>query len=112
LKIRLHDFSTSTRSHSFGSYLDSSQIISETALKLYHNFQKAGKKVRLLGIAVSNLNTQCDEQLGFFGTETKADQKIDHVIDLVQNKFGPDLIKKASLLGIHSRRVGNKDEEE
>ena len=109
LKIRLHDFSTSTRSHSFGSYLDSSQIISETALKLYHDFQKHGKKVRLLGIAVSNLNTQCDEQLGFFDTDTKADQKIDHVIDLVQNKFGPDLIKKASLLSRTPRRI--KDSE-
>ena len=112
LKIRLHDFSTFTRSHSFGSYLDSSQLISETALKLYHNFQKAGKKVRLLGIAVSNLNTHCDEQLGFFDAYHKEDQKIDQVIDLVQNKFGPDLIKKASLMGIHSRRVGKNEDEE
>lgn len=111
LKIRLHDFSTFTRSHSFGSYLDSSQVISETALKLYHHFQKGGKKVRLLGIGVSNLNTQGDEQLGFFDADNREDQKIDQVIDLVQNKFGPDLIKKASLLGIHSRRVGHNDDE-
>ncbi|MCU0645356.1 MAG: DNA polymerase IV [bacterium] len=111
LKIRLHDFSTFTRSHSFGSYFDSSQLISATALNLYHDFQKHGKKVRLLGIAVSNLNTQCNEQLGFFDAENKQDRQIDQVIDLVQNKFGPDLIKKASLLGIHSRRVGNNDEE-
>jgi len=34
LKIRLQDFSTFTRSHSYGSYFDSSQIISETSLRL------------------------------------------------------------------------------
>ena len=81
-------------------------------LKLYHNFQKQGKKVRLLGIAISNLNSECDEQLGLFDAANSENQKIDQVIDLVQDKFGPDLIKKASLLGIHSRRVGNRNDDE
>jgi DNA polymerase-4 len=111
LKIRLEDFSTFTRAHSYGSFIDSSQIISATVLKLYHNFQKQGKKVRLLGIAISNLNTECDEQLGLFDRGEQSEQKIDKVIDLVQNKFGPELIKKASLMNRHSRRIGTADHE-
>jgi len=111
LKIRLQDFSTFTRAHSYGSFFDSSQLIGETCLKLYHNFDKKSKKVRLLGIAVSNLNSQAKEQLGLFETREKSDDKIDKVIDLVQNKFGPDLIKKASLMGEHTRRIGTEDHE-
>ncbi len=112
LKIRLEDFSTFTRSQSFDSFIDSSQIISRVSLKLYRRFQRKGKKVRLLGIAVSNLNPKGEAQIGLFEPNDKMDQKIDTVIDLVQNKFGPDLIKKASLLGTHSRRVGNPNQEE
>jgi len=111
LKIRLGDFSTFTRSRSYGSFYDSSQIIKDTSLMLYHNFQRKGKKVRLLGIAVSNLNNQCQEQLGLFDRGDESEQKIDKVIDLVQDKFGPDLIKKASLLDKHSRRIGTADHE-
>ncbi len=111
LKIRLQDFSTFTRAQSYGSFFDSSQVINETSLKLYHNFNRHNKKIRLLGISVSNLNNQCDEQLGFFDQAKKSDQKIDQVIDLVQHKFGPDLIKKASLMDRHSRRIGTADHE-
>jgi nucleotidyltransferase/DNA polymerase involved in DNA repair len=111
LKIRLEDFSTFTRAQSYGSFFDSSQIISDTIMKLYHNFNKEGKKVRLLGIAVSNLNDQSHEQLGLFERGEQSIEKIDKVIDLVQNKFGPDLIKKASLMDKHSRRIGTADHE-
>jgi nucleotidyltransferase/DNA polymerase involved in DNA repair len=111
LKIRLADFSTFTRAHSYGSFFDSLQIISETSLKLYHNFNKEGKKVRLLGIAVSNLDNQSQEQLGLFDRGEQPVEKIDKVIDLVQHKFGPDLIKKASLMDKHSRRIGTADHE-
>ncbi len=111
LKIRLEDFSTFTRSHSYGSFFDSSQIIGQTSLDLYQKFERGKKKVRLLGIAVSNLNTQGEEQLGLFDESKPQPEKIDQVIDLVQNKFGPDLIKKASLMDQHSRRIGTADHE-
>lgn len=111
LKIRLEDFSTFTRSHSYGSFFDSSQIIGQTSLDLYRDFDRGKKKVRLLGIAVSTLNNQGEEQLGLFDESKPLREKIDQVIDLVQNKFGPDLIKKASLMDQHSRRIGTADHE-
>ncbi|MFZ5515222.1 MAG: DNA polymerase IV [Candidatus Zhuqueibacterota bacterium] len=112
LKIRLEDFSTFTRAHSYHECIDSSKIICQTCLDLFDAFERMGKKVRLLGVAVSNLNSLPGEQLGFFQAEDQSGQKIDHVIDLIQSKFGPDLIKKASLLDKHSRRLSQSDDEE
>ena len=109
LKIRLEDFSTFTRAHSYKSFIDSSEIIASVCLNLYHNFDREGKKVRLLGVAVSNLNTECGDQLGFFDESNKEEQKIDTLIDMVQNKFGVYKIKKASLLDKHSRRIDEGD---
>lgn len=110
LKIRLEDFSTFTRAHSFNEFIDSSKIISQTCLNLFSEFNCEGKKIRLLGVAVSNLNTHVSEQLGLFHGDQRSEQDIDRVIDIIQTKFGPDLIKKASLMDNHSRRLGNDDE--
>jgi len=112
LKIRLDDFSTFTRAHSYHECIDSSKIISQTCLDLFEAFDRMGKKVRLLGVAVSNLNAHPGEQLGFFQAEDQSEQKIDRVIDLIQGKFGPDLIKKASLLDKHSRRLSQSEDDE
>ncbi len=109
LKIRLEDFTTFTRAQSYNSFIDSSKIISSVCLNLYHNFNREDKKVRLLGVAVSNLNTDCGSQLGLFDESLNEEQKIDQLIDMVQSKFGADKIKKASLLDKHSRRIDEGD---
>ncbi|OQX83186.1 hypothetical protein B6D60_10880 [candidate division KSB1 bacterium 4484_87] len=110
LKIRLEDFSTFTRSRSFNEFIDSSALISKTALQLYSKFDRKGKKVRLLGIGISNLNTIVGDQMNFFDQQKEEEKKIDRVIDLIQNKFGADLIKKASLLDKHSRHIDSEEE--
>jgi nucleotidyltransferase/DNA polymerase involved in DNA repair len=109
LKIRLEDFSTFTRAHSYKSFIDASEIIAAVCLNLYRKFDRRKKKIRLLGMAVSNLNTICGDQLGLFENSHKNQQIIDRVIDLVQNKFGADKIKKASILDQHTRRVDEGD---
>lgn len=109
LKIRLQDFSTFTRSHSYNSFIDSSEIITQTCLSLYKQFDRKEKKIRLLGVAVSNFNTECGDQLGLFDVNNRDDQKIDQLIDKVQDKFGADSIKKASIMDKHSRRIDDGD---
>lgn len=110
LKIRLEDFSTFTRARSFEQFINSSKIITETSLALYKKFDRKEKKVRLLGVAVSNLNSKMDDQLNLFDKINNEEKKIDKVIDMVQNKFGADLIKKASLINKHSRRINGEEE--
>ncbi|MDZ7318185.1 MAG: DNA polymerase IV [candidate division KSB1 bacterium] len=112
LKIRLQDFSTFTRSQSFDTFIDASTVISRITLKLYHEFPNKDQKIRLLGVAVSNLIPAQQAQLGLFSPQDTSDRRIDQVIDLVQNKFGPDLIKKASLMDQHSRRLGPPTDED
>jgi len=109
LKIRLEDFSTFTRAQSYQSFIDASEIISSTCLNLYRKFNRQQKKVRLLGVAVSNLDTSCGDQLSMFDNTTGYEKKIDRIIDIIQNKFGADKIKKASISDQHTRRIDEGD---
>lgn len=108
LKIRLHDFSTYTRAHSGCNFTNSSDEIFQTVIELFHKFDRQGKKVRLIGVAVSNLNSQFGEQISIFDAINSNKKKSDYVIELIQEKFGVNAIKKASLMQQHSRRLSDQ----
>lgn len=56
LKIRYDDFETLTRSTSFNHYINEAEDIAETAKLLLEQTEVGERKVRLLGITLSNLN--------------------------------------------------------
>lgn len=56
LKARYADFETITRSTTFSHYIDRPEDIAETAISLLDETEVGDRKVRLLGITVSNLN--------------------------------------------------------
>lgn len=56
LKARYEDFETISRSTSFSHYIDEPDDISNTAIDLLDETQVGERKVRLLGITLSNLN--------------------------------------------------------
>lgn len=56
LKVRYPDFETITRSTSYSHYIDDAQDISDTAISLLEETEVGKRKVRLLGITLSNLN--------------------------------------------------------
>lgn len=56
LKVRYADFETLTRSTSFSHYIDEAKDIAETAKLLLEQTEVGNRKVRLLGITLSNLN--------------------------------------------------------
>jgi len=56
LKVRYADFETLTRSTSFSHYIDNAEDIAETAKLLLEQTEVGNRKVRLLGITLSNLN--------------------------------------------------------
>ncbi|HLR32621.1 MAG TPA: DNA polymerase IV [Fodinibius sp.] len=56
LKVRYADFETVTRSTSFGHYINSPEDIAQTAIQLLEGTEAGSRKVRLLGITLSNLN--------------------------------------------------------
>ncbi|MDR8392969.1 DNA polymerase IV [Aliifodinibius sp. S!AR15-10] len=56
IKVRYSDFETITRSTSFDHYIDEGSDIAEAAKILLEQTQAGKRKVRLLGITLSNLN--------------------------------------------------------
>ncbi len=79
LKIKYSDFTLKTRSKTADLYIRSKEIIFETAKELLYQ-EKLENSVRLLGISLSNLNTE-DRKL-----EAQKKARKDHKID-VQIKF-------------------------
>lgn len=56
VKVRYDDFETLTRSTSFTHYINDEEDIAETAKSLIEQTEVGKRKVRLLGITLSNLN--------------------------------------------------------
>ena len=56
LKIKYHDFRIVTRSHSFSDPVDERELIYKTACDLLVGTEPEGKKIRLLGVSISNFN--------------------------------------------------------
>ena len=54
LKIRYHDFKSVTRSHSFADGIDDREVIHKTACDLLLATEPENRKIRLLGISLSN----------------------------------------------------------
>lgn len=98
LKIRLEDFSTYTRSRTLNDFVDSPQILRGLAVEMYRKFDKKNQKVRLLGIGVSQLNSILGEQLGLFEQTQPLDKKLTNLLDDLQEKFGEDVITRATFL--------------
>jgi DNA polymerase-4 len=54
VKIKYHDFRIVTRSQSFPEGIDDKKIIAETAKQLLASTEPENKKIRLLGVSLSN----------------------------------------------------------
>lgn len=97
LKIRLADFSTFTRSRSLETATDTSAELFHHASELFASFNRKGARIRLLGVAVSQLQ-QGEGQMDLFTPEAARKDKVDRIMDDVRKKFGTRAISRASLL--------------
>ncbi len=71
LKLRFGDFETLTRSKTINHFTNEPQLITQMCLELIEEVNVSEKGIRLLGVGLSNLNTEmkADYQLSFdFGT--------------------------------------------
>ena len=107
LKIRLEGFETFTRSKTFPYSVNDTDTIREVSTDLYRNFNRKGKKIRLVGIGVSNLNTEASaqrEQLELFQRvkEESTPQKMtttDALLDEMKRLYGHKVTRAAFLEG-------------
>lgn len=70
IKIRFSGFETHTRSKSLITYSDSIDVMKREAEKLLSEFQSSGRKVRLIGVKVSNLMKKEEGQLTLLDWQT------------------------------------------
>ena len=99
-KIRLQDFSTFTRSRTLARATNSSTDLRQTAARVFSEFDRQGKKVRLLGIGVSNLEYHQGQMDLFDEQHEDRTEKIDEIMDRIKEKFGEKAITRASLLNV------------
>lgn len=100
IKIKFADFSQITRSRKLNSSICSSSAIFNEALFLYKKV-KLKKKIRLIGVGVTALkdkNTPVQMLLiQDPDNHNKQWESVDFAVDSISEKFGMDIINKASL---------------
>ncbi|RMD97098.1 MAG: DNA polymerase IV [Calditrichaeota bacterium] len=95
-KIRWEDFETHTRSKTLPDFINDARILRAVALGLLHNFGRLEKKVRLVGIGVSQLNTMGGEQLSLFAKpKSRQQETVERLLEEMKTKFGEGVVERA-----------------
>lgn len=108
IKIKLSDFSQITRSRKLETPVSSSSAIFNEALALFKKIHLT-KKIRLAGVGVSALQDKnMPSQMLLLPIENASKnqwESVDTAVDCISEKFGPHIIKKASLNSKHKGRI-------
>lgn len=101
LKLRDETFRTQTRSVSLSEPTDQPQDLYRTALMLLERLPSSGRKVRLLGVTVSNLSDPRGswQQLSLeLNPVSIKRRRLTEAVDRIQTRFGKGAIRPGSLL--------------
>lgn len=92
VKIRYPDFETTSKQTTIDYTFSDDELI-PVAIDLFHKLYRKGKKVRLLGVRLSDITSHAMQASLFDDPEKKT--KLYKAIDSVKNKFGRDALIKA-----------------
>jgi len=99
VKVRYPDFTLATRSQTLSSPTDQGIEVYRTALKLLSRTEALQRKARLLGVGISHLiHRDAPEQYLLFDSGRKKAERSIQAMDRVWEKFGPQAIKRATLV--------------
>ena len=103
VKIRRADFKTYTRQHALEPPTQRTEILAAAAKLLLDRWLAAqpNAAVRLLGVGVSGL--QMPRQADLFVPGPTPNSRLDSAIDGIRDRFGSDMLTRASLLSRSSR---------
>jgi len=112
LKVRYNDFTLKTRSETLHKHTNDGTVIYTSVCRLLENTEVGKRPVRLLGVSLSQLNTQGSEkQLSLFddfnGIEKKR-KNLNVTLDSLQDKFGKNMVRPGTLIDTQSDKAGNK----
>jgi DNA polymerase-4 len=97
IKIRWPDFQTITRQVRLDQPTNQDKEIYEAAQSLFQATWREGKKVRLLGVGVSDLGEQV-RQLDLFDPTWAQDERLMEAIDEIRDRYGRKALRRASSL--------------
>jgi len=95
LKVRLSNFTTVTRAHTFherGNFFDD---IYKQAKDLFDAFYMPSMKIRLLGVRVSNFDDPYVGEDLFQNPISEKREKVHKAVDVIKDKFGEGAIRRA-----------------
>jgi len=100
LKLKHRDFKQVTRSVTLGAPTDTSKTLYAEAVKLLEGYRLTAK-VRLIGVGASGLTRESKPtQMNLFDPPNQKQgnwSKVDQTVDAISQKFGHDVVKRASL---------------
>jgi len=99
VKVRYPDFTLATRSQTLSSPTDQGIEIYRIALKLLSRTEALRRRARLLGVGISHLiHRDAPEQYLLFDSGGKKAERSIQAMDRIWEKFGPQAIKRATLV--------------
>lgn len=93
LKIRWPDFTTWTRQITLDQPVDQDQMIFQEATTLFESVWETGRKVRLIGVGVSNL-APAFHQLPLWETKNDKERRLMEALDEIQDKYGRNAVQR------------------
>jgi nucleotidyltransferase/DNA polymerase involved in DNA repair len=95
LKIRLQGFLTYTRAYTMADSTNHVDDIFMNIKDLYDDFDREMKKVRLIGVKVSNLSPANFKDSLFAENGSEKSEKIHKAVDVIKDKYGSGSIYRA-----------------
>ena len=94
LKVRFSDFRTITRRETAAPPVAEDLVLYHRALALLQPQLAAGRKIRLLGVGVSNFTTTTQPSLFDVGAQFIVPHPVDAAVDRVRDKFGEKALRR------------------
>jgi len=96
LKIRLEDFRTFTRSITIGRPTYFAEVLYKYAKSLYNNFDRHGKRVRLVGVRATGFSPFGVREDLFDEPGDSKRELVHSAVEKIRSKFGADAIYRAT----------------
>ncbi|MCL6581007.1 MAG: DNA polymerase IV [Firmicutes bacterium] len=97
VKVRWADFATVTRSHSLAEPTDLGEEVYREAREAFRAVWRAGRRVRLIGVTVSNLGPAESRDPGLFPGDDKR-RRVSGAVDRIKDRFGEQALTRARLI--------------
>jgi len=109
LKVRFSDFRTHTRSHTLKKAIFLTEDIYGAVMTLMDEFLPSEDFIRLLGVGVSNLESDSGSQLSIWDITEEKKLKVEKLMDQIQDKFGKNIIRHAESIPSRTNKKSEKD---